>query len=247
MQLTCLYRSPDSDPAAATPAPKAPPRTKNFLPQSQLDLATLGVNAAARYAADVAATPGFGLIWQKAVDFSALAAAAQTKVAEAGTTQNNRTPNADVIDALDEEINQRLPNVRTYLNNAYEDTDAAIVRGYLGQLGFVLQHGSYQFPKGQQERLTALTTLLGGLVTHGLGARKYGTAYWTALRDKYKQALQAAGSGAGSTSTVVDQKNELLDQLREVLTALHYLLRAQYPKGWKAKLRAYGYQKERYS
>ena len=247
MLFTPLYRSPDGDAAGITPTSVKQSKTKGFLPKAQLDLVTLGVNAATRYAADATAIPGFGLIWTKQADFTALTAAAFAKVAEAGTTQNNRTPNADVIDALDEEINQRLPNVRTYLNNAYEDTDAAIVRGYLGQLGFVLQHGSYQFPKGQQERLTALTTLLGGLVTHGLGARKYGTAYWTALRDKYKQALQAAGSGAGSTSTVVDQKNELLDQLREVLTALHYLLRAQYPKGWKAKLRAYGYQKERYS
>jgi hypothetical protein len=247
MMLTCLYRSPDSDPAAATPAPKAPSRVKNFLPQGQIDLATLGVNAAAKYAAEVTATPAFGLIWTKPADFTALAVAAQAKVAEAGTTQANRTPNADVIDGLDEQINQRLPNLRTYLSNAYEDTDPAIVRGYLGQLGFVLQHGSYLFPKGQQERLTALNTLLSGLTTHGLGTRKYGLTFWTGLRDKYKLALQAAGTGAGTASTVVDQKNELLDQLREVLTALYYLLRAQYPKGWKAKLRAYGYQKERYS
>ena len=247
MKLTRLQRSPDSDPAATTPAPKAPARPKNFLPQAQLDLATLGVSAAAKYAAEVAATPGFGLIWTKPADFTALAAAAQAKVAEAGSTQANRTPNADAIDALDAEINQRLTNVRTYLSNAYEDTDADTVRGYLPQLGFARQHGSYVFPKGQQERLAALNLLLGGLNTHGLGARKYGTAYWTALRDKYQAALQAAGTGAGSTSTVVDRKNELLDQLREVLTAVYYLLRAQYPKAWKANLRAYGFQKERYS
>ena len=138
-------------------------------------------------------------------------------------------------------------NVRTYLSSAYEDEDPATVRGYLPQLGFAHQYGSYVFPKGQQDRLAALGQLLGGLATHGLGSRKYGTAYWTALRDQYQQALQAAGSSAGTISTMVDKKNELLDQLREALTAIYYLLRAQYPKSWKTQLRAYGFQKERYS
>lgn len=247
MPLTHLHRSPDSAPAAAAPAPKPARRAKNFLPQGQLDLATLGVTAAAVFATEVAATPGFGLLWLKPADLTALAAAAQAKVAEAGSTQASRTPNAAAIDALDVEINQRLGNVRTYLASAYEDADPATVRGYLPQLGFARQHGSYIFPKGQQERLAALNLLLGGLSTHGLGARKYGTAYWTALRDKYQAALQTAGTGAGTTATVVDRKNELLEQLREALTAVYYLLRAQYPKSWKAKLRAYGFQKERYS
>jgi|GEM_PF-5554757 len=241
-----FYRSPEADPAGEGAETPKPSRAKGYLPKGQVERAALGVAVAPKYAADVAALTGFGLVWTTAADFSTLATTAQAKVTEAGETQADRTPNAEAIDKLDEEINQRLGNVRKYLENAYEEASEATVRGYLGQLGFRLQHGSYVFPRGQKDRLDALDILLKGLVKHGIDGRKFGLEYWTDMRGKYKQALKDAGDDAGTVSTVVDKKNELLDQLTETLTAIYYLLRAQFPKSWKAKLRAYGFQEEGY-
>ncbi|MDO7875179.1 hypothetical protein Q5H93_10590 [Hymenobacter sp. ASUV-10] len=241
-----LYRSPDAEPSGADDAPKPKSRAKSYLPEGQVALAALGLAVAPKYAADVAALPGFGLIWTKPDDLSALATDTHAKVGEAGSTQANRTPNAEAIDKLDAEIMQRLGNVRNYLEGAYEDENDEIVRGYLAQLGFKLQYGSYMFPRGQDDRLAALDQLLLGLVKHGIGGKKYGLAYWTDMRQRYSQALTTAGNDSGTVSTVVDRKNELLDQLREILTGIYYLLRAQFPKSWKAKLRAYGFQEEGY-
>lgn len=249
MRFYPCYRSPDAAPAGAavppSPAPKKG-RAKRFLPETQVGITALATTVAPAYAAGVAAQPSVGLVWITPADFTALAAALATHLGTANVRKADVSPNAEAIDRLDAEINQRLGNVRTYLDGQYEDEDAATVRGYLPALGFRLQHGSYVFPKGQQDRLDALTTLLNGLVKHGIDGKKYGLAYWTTQHEAYRNALTTAGNAAGNVSTVVDTKNELLDQVTEVLRAIYYLLRAQYPKAWKARLRAYGYQEEGY-
>lgn len=245
-----LSRSPEADTAGTTGTP-APAKKKSqatrFLPETQIGMAALGTAVAPHYATGAAASPAVSLIWTTPANFTAMTAALAAKVGQTGITKADRTPNADYIDKLDAEINLRLANVRTYLDQQYEDEDNTIVRGYLAALGFKLQHGSYVFPRGQQERLDALNTLLNGLSKHGLADRKYGLKYWNGLREKYQAALLQAGTATGTVSTVVDEKNELLDQVTEVLRAIYYLLRAQYPKSWKAKLRAYGYQEEGYA
>ena len=249
MQLHPSYRSPDAAPAGAAPTP-TPPKKKStatrFLPTTQVGLTALGTAVAPAYAAGVANNAALVLIWMPPATFTALAATLATHLGTANVTKADATPNAEAIDQLDREINQRLANVRTYLDAQYEDTDADTVRGYLASLGFRLQHGSYIFPKGQQDRLDALNTLLDGLTKHGLAGKKYGLPYWTAQRDAYQKALATAGNAAGNASTAVDTKNEVLEQVTEVLRAIYYLLRAQYPRSWKARLRAYGYQEEGY-
>ncbi|MBF9224010.1 hypothetical protein [Hymenobacter ruricola] len=248
MHFHAYHRSPDAAPAgdAAAPAPKKKGRATRFLPTTEVGITALATAVAPAYAAGAAANAALGLMWMPPATFTALAAELATHLDTANVTKADVSPNAEAIDRLDAEINQRLGNVRTYLEAQYEDADDATVRGYLPALGFRLQHGSYVFPKGQQDRLNALTTLLTGLAKHGLKTKKYGLAYWTAMRDDYRTALATAGNAAGAVSTVVDTKNELLDQVTEVLRAIYYLLRAQYPKTWKAKLRAYGYQEEGY-
>jgi hypothetical protein len=247
MHLHAYHRSPDAAPAGdAAPDPKKKSNAKRFLPTTQVGITALGTTAAPFYAAGVAANAALGLLWMTPAHFTALAAELATHLDTANVTRADVSPNAEAIDQLDAEINKRLGNVRTYLDGQYEDDDAATVRGYLPALGFKAQHGSYVFPKGQQDRLDALNTLLKGLDKHGLAGKKYGLAYWTKLRNDYKEALAKAGNAAGNVSTVVDTKNEVLEQVTEVLRAIYYLLRAQYPKAWKAKLRAYGYQEEGY-
>jgi len=245
-----VYRSPDAIVAGTgsdlLPSKKKIP-AKRFLPESQVGIAALGTAVALNYAAGATATPAVGLIWTTPANFTAMTAALAAKVGQASTSKADRTPNAALIDQIDTEINKRLGNVRTYLDQQYEDEDSAVVRGYLAALGFKVQHGSYVFPRGQQERLDALGTLLNGLTKHGLNGRKYGLTYWTTLQSRYQTALKQASSAAGAVSTVVDEKNELLDQVTEVLRAIYFLLRAQYPKNWKVKLRAYGYQEEGYA
>lgn len=255
MLLLCFHRSPDAADAAgaapapapaATPGPAKKGRVKNFLPETHVGLSALATAVAPNYATGAAATPAVALIWMTPASFAAMAAALAQQLDTANVRKADRSPNANAIDALDLEINQRLGNVRTYLERQYEDESDDSVRGYLPALGFRLQYGSYVFPRGQKDRLDALTTLLTGLPKHGLATNKYGLAYWTALHASYQQALQTAGAAAGQVSTVVDTKNELLDQATEVLRAIYYLLRAQFPKSWKARLRAYGYQEEGY-
>lgn len=210
-------------------------------------MVALATTVAPAYAAGAAATPSVVLIWQPPTSFTAMTADLAEHLAEANNAKADLSPNAEAIDKLDLEINQRLGNVRNYLENQYEDEADDTVRGYLPALGFKMQHDCYVFPKGQKDRLNALETLLTGLAKHGIDGRKYGLTYWTDLRDKYKQALADAGDDSGAVSTVVDAKNELLDQVTEVLRAIYYLLRAQFPKSWRAKLRAYGYREEGYS
>ena len=75
-------------------------------------------------------------------NFTAMTAVLTAKVGQAGITQAGRNPSADFIDKLDKEINLRLTNVRTDLDQQYEDEDGSIVRGCLAALSFKLRHGN---------------------------------------------------------------------------------------------------------
>ena len=88
--------------------------------------------------------------------------------------------------------------------------------------------------------------MLKGIVTHGFDADEYGTAFWQPIYDQYETALNQATTNDGNVSTKVSSKNTLKEELKKTLRALINVIKGNYPDTYKAELRAWGFQKEKY-
>ena len=76
--------------------------------------------------------------------------------------------------------------------------------------------------------------------------RKYGSVYWTDLKDRYDNLVQTSRTLDGTISDNVGDKNVLKEELHEVLISLINVITGNYPKTYHEQLRKWGFQKEKY-
>ena len=229
-------------PTPTTPAPGAAPvRHKDNLPKGQLELATLGVAAAAAWQA----SPLGDLLYKKKADFAAQAAAYHASIGTADTADDGISPAAQRLKALDKQVAKNLGFVKGYLA---EDHDGEGDEAFYGEFGIVREGKNWQLPTARPARAQALGKLVAALAAHGYGPRKFGTAFWQPLATEYAQLAQASGTQRGAASAAVGAKNALEAPLRTVLRSLVLLIGAHYPDeaARKGTLRAFGFQKESY-
>ena len=85
-----------------------------------------------------------------------------------------------------------------------------------------------------------------GLVEHGFDGKEYGAAFWTPIQIQYASLLTQAIAMDGAVSTKVSSKNTLKDAVRKTLNSLIFVIKGNFPDTYKAELRAWGFQKEKY-
>lgn len=88
--------------------------------------------------------------------------------------------------------------------------------------------------------------LLPAVASAPFAKRDYGTAYWQTRLDEYKTLLGQTSGLAGKVSKSVSQKDAAKLELRKVLQAVIYALKANFPDTFEAELRAWGFRKESY-
>ncbi len=76
--------------------------------------------------------------------------------------------------------------------------------------------------------------------------RPYGTAFWQPRYDEYTALLGQSENLAGQVTRSVSQKDAGKKELRRVLQAVVYALKANYPNTFEAELRTWGFRKESY-
>ena len=93
----------------------------------------------------------------------------------------------------------------------------------------------------------ALRDLLLSAVAKALFAKRdFGTAFWQTRFDEYKTLLGQTEGLVGKVSKSVSQKDTAKLELRRVLQAVVYALKANYPDTFEAELRSLGFRKENY-
>ncbi|WP_035568038.1 hypothetical protein [Hymenobacter sp. IS2118] len=233
-----------------TPASAAPPtptdavvNPKLLIPKKDGPLAEVGRLVAEAWGKET----WFALRWKTQADFAKLAAEFGTAITEKRGAAAARTPQSQRLQELDDQFDEGLRILKKYLN---EDSgyDKARTDARLPGFGLIARKsGGYALSADRNERLKALRDLLlPSVAAAPFAARDYGTAYWQTRFDEYKTLLGQTDGLAGKVSKSVSRKDAAKGELRKVLQAVVYALKANFPDTFEAELRSWGFRKESY-
>ena len=223
-----------------TPAPAGTPkpiRRTSQLPETGVALAVLATTVAGAWQASELPA----LLWLSKADLTTQAADFAKHRDDADMAGDQRTPQAQRLQALDKQLNKHLKFVKSYLAEAHEEDKG---RAHYGEFG--IETKRYTLPAARPERVKALGKLLAALKAHDFDKKKFGTAFWQPLATEYAALVQESTATAGERSSKVSAKGQGELQLRKALGALIHHIKANYPDTFAAQLRTFGFQKESY-
>lgn len=227
--------TPNSEPAPEETKPARNPA----IPDDQDQLAALAVFMAGAWLLN----PQLVLIWITQAEFAAKAGQFDARLKARNRAGALRPQQTRSFAQYDQQIREGLDDVKGYLKEAYGKEGA---KSYFAEFGIETRGDNYELPRSQKERADALEMLVDALTTHGFESRKFGTAYWQPIANGYADLTGKARKASATVSTLVGEKDELKDEMEEVLSAMLSLLDANYrdEKVRAAKRREMGYQRE---
>jgi hypothetical protein len=234
-------------PAAAgapTPTPAdAVVNPKLLIPKKDGPLAEVGRLVAEAWGKET----WFLLRWKTQAAFAQLATDFGAAITDKRSAAAARTPQSQRLQELDDQFDEGLRILKKYIN---EDSgyDKGRTDARLPGFGLVAQKKrGFGLSADRDERLKALRDLLLPAVAAApFAGRDYGTNFWQTRYAEYADLLGKTGGLAGQVSKSVSQKDAAKQELRKVLQAVVYALKANYPDTFEAELRAWGFRKESY-
>ena len=220
------------------PSGNAKPSPKGNVPAADADFATVIKDVATKWTA----TPEIKLLWTTESEFSTKATSFNTELSKRNSIGSSRPQITVRLKQLDATIDTSLTYVKSYLLELYKDAATS----YYPSFGIEHKTNKYIFPTDRNKRSEALALMIEGINTNGLNAKEFGTAFWTAIKTEYDTLLGKAITTDGSVSTKVSSKNELKKDLKKALNSLILVIKGNYPDTYKAELRNWGLQKEKY-
>ncbi|GAB3845667.1 hypothetical protein GCM10028822_04440 [Hymenobacter terrigena] len=216
---------------------------KLLIPKKDGPLAEVGRLAAEAWGKE----PWFVLRWKTQADFAKLVADFSSGITEKRSAATARTPQSQRLQELDDQFDEGLRILKKYID---EDSgySKAKTDARLPSFGLVARNnGSFALSRDRDERLVALRDmLLPSVAAAPFAKRDYGTAFWQTRFDEYKTLLDQTGGLAGQVSKSVSKKDVAKLELRRVLQAVVYALKANFPDTFEAELRSWGFRKESY-
>ena len=234
--------------AAGTPTPTSTPadavvNRKLLIPKKDGPLAEVGRLVADAWGKET----WFALRWKTQADFAKLALEFSTSITDKRSAAAARTPQSQRLQELDDQFDEGLRILKKYIN---EDSgyDKARTDARLPGFGLIMRKsGGYALSADRAERLKALRELLLPAVAAApFAGREFGTKFWQTHTDEYADLLGKTDGLAGKVSKSVSQKDTAKLELRRVLQAVVYALKANYPDTFEAELRSWGFRKESY-
>ncbi len=237
------------EPTTPTPTPAATPRpSSRNVPQGDQQFSEVFGLAVAEWGK----RPQLTLEWVTQPAALALAGKLSASLRTTGEAADVLTPQSKRLGELDNMIDGpkkegKLKYVMKALALQYDEEDDG--RPYYGEFGIEKINRAYTLPHDRGDRALALVKLVKALSNpkHNLAGGKYGKAFWKGISDEYNALQPKQAQDAGTRSTAVAGKNLFKDEAEDTLVALLYLLRANYPKTYKAERRKFGVLKESYS
>jgi hypothetical protein len=215
------------------------PKKTNTIPVSDVDFLNVAKAAATKWLQSTTIT----LIWKTANDF-------QTLVNEYEISFNNRKQAGSLkpqyvqqLKNLDKEINSSVSHIKNYLVEKYGKNNAS---SYYAEFGIQKVKNTYNLPFDRNSRVIALAMLETALTSHNFVNMTYGLAFWQPITAQYTSLVNSVQQNSAVISVNVGDKNNAKEEIKEVLNALIYLIKANYPQTYKSELRNWGFQKEKY-
>jgi hypothetical protein len=213
--------------------------SKRTVPIADVDFGTLASNVAAKWNA----TPSIGLLWTTASEFSNQATAYNTELSIRNQVGGGRPQITKALKIVDAQIDDALTYVKGYIVDKYKKNVAS---SYYSAFGIEHKNDKYVFPTDRNSRLASLDLMLKGLDDNGFNDKEFGKDFWTNIKTKYEDLISQASSTDGTISSKVSTKNVLKASLKMALNSLIFVIKGNYPKTYKAELRTWGFQKEKY-
>lgn len=94
--------------------------------------------------------------------------------------------------------------------------------------------------------MVALALMEKAIKDEGFGKEKYGTTFWTDIIKAYETLATEASETDGTVSNKVGDKNKQIAQIKKVLNAITFMVRANFPETYQTELRNWGVQKEKF-
>jgi hypothetical protein len=215
------------------------PRKTPELPNKDSDVLSTAKAVSAKWIA----TPAISLIWMDAAAFAAIVAQYDAACNDRKMVRGERPVQTYTLKQLDKEIEKAAAAVKTYVTAKYERSNYTDIYPVLG---FVKQGRAYRLPRDRQKRLSAMKIMITGIASEGFGNKKYGTAFWTTMRNNYETALNASITSAITVAATANKKNSLKKQILRVMKALQKVLEGNYPDTYRHAWRSWGWLKENY-
>lgn len=211
---------------------------KRNVPVADLNFSTLLTNVSAKYA-----TCGITLPWISGQEAINLANDFRIFLEERLTQGSQRKPITQQLREQEVLQDKSVSFVKAYLMEKYGKVNAL---SYYGELGLEKNNSSYRLPVDADRRLEALRKMEEGLERHGFITQAYGLSFWKNLRIEYIALATAARQKDSTVTSKVSHKNMLKEKGKKFIGAMIALIAAMYPDDTKAKLREWGFHKEKY-
>jgi hypothetical protein len=212
--------------------------SRGILPSTDVDLVVVATEAAAKWATK----PEIVLVWITVVDFAAKTGQLKALFESRTIIGSERPQITKQLKTLDQTINKHLRYVKNYIEEKYKD--AAL--SYYPAFGIEYINKTYVLPKDRNSRSEALNLMVNGLTENNFGTKEFGTAFWQDIRTQYNLLIGRAVSNDGQVSLKVGDLNSLKKEIRLTLNCLISAIKANYPLTYKAELRDWGFQREKY-
>jgi len=222
-----------------TPNGNVKSNSSSNVPAADIDFGKVATDVATKWAI----TTEVSLLWTTSSEFSTLASAYKTELSSRKLIGGSRPQITQALKQLDNTIDDSLSYVKGYIVDKFKKEAAASV---YSAFGILHQKNKYVFPKDRNKRSAALELMIDGIAANGFGTKEFGTTFWTDLKTKYDSLLNQASTTDGTISGKVNAKNTLKSSLKKTMNCLILAIKANYPDSYKAELRTWGFQKEKY-
>jgi hypothetical protein len=231
----------DSLPQEVATSNELRPKSKRtaIIPTSQFDVLTLAEQVANKWLQ----SPQITLLWMKANEFKQLVTAYSAFLKQRVEVGSGRTSNTLRLRELDSHINKAVSEAKISLMSTFGRDKA---KGYFSEFGLVNHSKAFFLPKDRSQRLTNLPLFIKGIQTYNIKLVSFDESFVENLLDSYKKAMESTQTTDSAVSVSVSNKNDLRNQIVEVLMALYSIIKANYPQTYEGELRGWGFQKEKY-
>ena len=223
----------------AIPDGKVKSNSTANIPTADIDFGKVAADVATKWTT----TPSISLVWTSASAFSTQASEYNTELFSRNLAGGNRPQITQKLRQLDNTIDDSLAYVKGYIVDRFKKDAAPSV---YSAFGIIHLKDKYVFPKDRNKRSAALELMIEGIMANGFEDKEYGKTFWLDLKIQYDNLLNQATSADGTISSRVSSKNILKSSLKKTMNCLILALKANYPDSYRAELRVWGFQKEKY-
>lgn len=214
-------------------------KIQTILPKSQHDLLSVAENVSKKWEK----TPEIKLLWAKPEDLTKLVQEYKTFLENRVEAGSGRGLQTQILKNLDNQINKAVEEVKLAILVKFGKEKG---KAYYNEFGITKQNNTYKLPNDRNLRLSALPLFVKSIKNHEIKVVGFDDAFFDNIITKYAEALEAARLTDSAVSFNVSNKNDLRKQIEAILTALHGLIKINYPNTFEGELRSWGFQKEKY-